>query len=103
MKTFASLMALAATASAMELMDQYDSSISVLDIADDLHSDMNSLTRNQVASVASLLLSISSGSAGPVEAVQIEQHGDAIAELEKEVSELRTELRNKNDKQDRRL
>ena len=73
MKTFASLMALAATASAMELMDQYDSSISMSDIVDDMRGDISSLTRKQLASVASLLTSLSSSAeAGPFEALKLE-------------------------------
>ena len=73
MKTFASLMALAATASAMELMDQYDSSISVSNIVDDMQGDISSLTRKQVASVASLLMSLSSSAeAGPFEVLKLE-------------------------------
>ena len=61
MKPFASLLALAATSSAMELMDQYDSSISVSNLADDMYGHISSLTRRDVESVASLLLSLSSG------------------------------------------
>ena len=73
MKPFASLLALAATSSAMELMDQYDSSISVSNIVDDMQGDISSLTRKQVASVASLLMSLSSSAeAGPFEVLKLE-------------------------------
>ena len=73
MKTFASLMALAATASAIKLMDQVDSSISVPNIVDDMQGDISSLTRKQIASVASLLISLSSSAeAGPFEVLILE-------------------------------
>ena len=52
---------------------EYDSSISMSDIVDDMRGDISSLTRKQLASVASLLTSLSSSAeAGPFEALKLE-------------------------------
>ena len=52
---------------------EYDSSISMSDIVDDMQGDISSLTRKQLASVASLLTSLSSSAeAGPFEALKLE-------------------------------